>query len=188
VACCTEVPAFRFQGKLLESVSLDSVVHLVLLTIALRLGLYSALPGWGSVWGVLPVELLHGITYALAFGCGTMYASKVAPPGRGASMQGVFQATYLSIGGGLGGLLGGLLLESQGGATLFSTSALLVLGGWAAAWAAEVALKQVGSSRQQQQADVVAAGVQPQRVGGAPLTPGDSQGVQWRRRLGKKTA
>jgi hypothetical protein len=87
VACCTEVPAFRFQGKLLEQVSLDSVVHLVLLTIALRLGLYGALPGWGSVWGVLPVELLHGITYALAFGCGTMYASKVAPPGRGASMQ-----------------------------------------------------------------------------------------------------
>ena len=81
------MPAFQLQGQLFERVPLKTVLHVVLLTIALRLGCYAALPAVGNVWAVLPVELLHGITFATAFGAGTLYANQLAPPGRSATMQ-----------------------------------------------------------------------------------------------------
>ncbi len=43
---------------------------------------------------VLPVELLHGFTFALAWGTGTAVASRVAPPGLEATTQGLFQGLY----------------------------------------------------------------------------------------------
>ena len=54
--------------------------------------------------------------------------------------QGIFQATYLSIGGGLGGIIGGVLMEAQGGEALFKYSALMVLAGWALALLVEKGL------------------------------------------------
>jgi predicted MFS family arabinose efflux permease len=64
--------------------------------------------------------------------------------------QGIFQATYLSIGGGLGGIIGGLLMEAQGGEELFKYSALMVLAGWAGAVLVEKALGlEDAGSRQQ---------------------------------------
>jgi predicted MFS family arabinose efflux permease len=52
-------------------------------------------------------------------------------------LQGVFQAAYLGLGVGLGGLVGGLLMETLGGQALFTHSALLVLAGCAAGVLAE---------------------------------------------------
>ena len=46
-----------------------------------------ALPWFGSPWAVLPVELLHGITFACGWGAGTINCKRIAPPGLGATMQ-----------------------------------------------------------------------------------------------------
>lgn len=43
---------------------------------------------------VLPVELLHGFTFALAWGTGTAFASKMSPPGLEATTQAAFQGVY----------------------------------------------------------------------------------------------
>jgi chromodomain-helicase-DNA-binding protein 1 len=40
---------------------------------------------------VLPVELLHGITFACGWGAGTINSKRVAPPELAATMQGIFQ-------------------------------------------------------------------------------------------------
>jgi hypothetical protein len=46
-------------------------------------------------------------------------------------VQGIYQATYLGAGVGLGALVGGLLMEVAGGQALFAASSALVLAGWA---------------------------------------------------------
>lgn len=43
---------------------------------------------------VLPVELLHGFTFALAWGTGTAYSSWIAPPGLESTTQALFQGLY----------------------------------------------------------------------------------------------
>jgi hypothetical protein len=48
------------------------MLHAVLCAYVLRLGLYALLPYAGSPWCVLPVELLHGITFACGWGAGTI--------------------------------------------------------------------------------------------------------------------
>jgi hypothetical protein len=63
------------------------MLHVVLATFCLRLACYALLPLCGSPWAVLPVELLHGITFACGWGAGTIHCKRVAPPGLEATMQ-----------------------------------------------------------------------------------------------------
>lgn len=55
---------------MLQVISEATMLHVVLWTYMLRMGLYALLPYAGSPWAVLPVELLHGITFACGWGAG----------------------------------------------------------------------------------------------------------------------
>lgn len=134
VSVTTEVPAFMLQGAVLKRVSPEALLNMALAATALRLSLYGLLPLAGNPWAVLPVELLHGITFGLGWGAATASSTRLAPPHLTATMQGLFQSTYAGVGAGLGGLIGGLLMESQGGQGLFFTAAAVVaVGGLAGA-------------------------------------------------------
>lgn len=86
--CLAEVPMFQLQGELLQRISVAAALHLVLATYVLRLGLYACLPHLpGCPWVVLPIELLHGITFGLGWGAGTVNSRRVAPPALAATMQ-----------------------------------------------------------------------------------------------------
>lgn len=45
---------------------------------------------------VLPIEVLHGFTFALAWGAGCAYCQQLAPPGLEATSQGLFQGAMPS--------------------------------------------------------------------------------------------
>jgi hypothetical protein len=88
VTCLAEVPVFHFQGKILTVISVDTMLHIVLWAYTVRLGLYALLPVVASsAWAVLPVELLHGVTFACGWGAGTINCKRLAPPGLAATMQ-----------------------------------------------------------------------------------------------------
>ena len=82
---------FQAQGWLLERWGVARMLDVTALTYALRMLLYASLPSWGSPWAVLPVEVLHGITFGLGWGCGTENCKRLAPQELRATMQGVFQ-------------------------------------------------------------------------------------------------
>lgn len=42
-------------------------------------------------WAVLPVELLHGVTFGLAWAAGTINCARISPPGLETSTQAIFQ-------------------------------------------------------------------------------------------------
>lgn len=145
--CASEVPAFAIQDRLLSFMGgVGPALHLVLLTYVLRLGAYAALPLAGTPWAVLPIELLHGITFAMGWGCGTICAKRVAPPGLEATMQGIFTGLYFGVGQGLGALVGGLAMQHYGLQRMFAGSALAVAAGWAGIAIAQAAIAKASST------------------------------------------
>lgn len=97
----------------------------------IRLTCYSLLQSWASPWLVLPIELLHGVTFGLAWSAGNKHAQDLAPPGMGSSMIGVFQAMYFGLGNGAGRLLSGWVYHAQGPRAVFALAALWEGVGWA---------------------------------------------------------
>jgi hypothetical protein len=87
VSITTEVPAFTLQGAVLQRVSPEALLNLVLSATALRLTLYGLLPLAGTPWAVLPVELLHGVTFGLGWGAATASCTRLAPAHLSATMQ-----------------------------------------------------------------------------------------------------
>lgn len=87
VSIVTEVPAFTLQGAVLQRVSPEALLNLALAATAVRLTLYGLLPLAGTPWAVLPVELLHGVTFGLGWGAATASSTRLAPPHLAATMQ-----------------------------------------------------------------------------------------------------
>ena len=108
--------------------------------MAVRLCCYALLPRAPSPWLVLPVELLHGVSFATSWGAGIVNCKRVSPPALATTMQSIFSALFVGAGPGLGGLLGGFLYQNFGAARMFLMTGGVVFGGWAAAWALDVAI------------------------------------------------
>lgn len=76
--CIAEVPMFFVSTRILARFGVVQVLFSALLAYGIRFLLYSQLtnPTW-----TLPIELLHGFTYALGFAAATRYMHEVVPPG-----------------------------------------------------------------------------------------------------------
>ncbi|KAG2450232.1 hypothetical protein HYH02_000329 [Chlamydomonas schloesseri] len=129
ITCAAEVPAFQLQDRLLDRWGVTAVLDLVQAAYVLRLALYALLPYAGSVLWVLPVEVLHGVTFACGWGAGTVNCKTLAPPGLAATMQGTFQG-LTSAGFGLGALVGGRVGAHVGWQGMFAVASVTVLGMW----------------------------------------------------------
>lgn len=71
------------------------VFSLMFFTFSVRFFLYSVIKN--PVW-VLPVELLNGITFALAYSAAISYAAHLAPVGVEGTFQGIVGTASLGIG------------------------------------------------------------------------------------------
>eukprot|EP01052_Picozoa_sp_SAG31_P039068 SAG31_NODE_5341_length_2599_cov_1.845600_4_plen_162_part_00 len=70
LTCIAEVPAFRMSGQILKllgvsgSFALAQVAYIVRFLYYVNLRAIAKLGPWG-MWAVLPIELLHGVTFAV---------------------------------------------------------------------------------------------------------------------------
>ncbi|GFR46712.1 hypothetical protein Agub_g8335, partial [Astrephomene gubernaculifera] len=79
VNCVAEVPVFHFQESLTSRFSTNSILQVSIGTLLVRLLIYALLPSLPGVpWVVLPVELLHGITFALCWGASCVHCKAIA--------------------------------------------------------------------------------------------------------------
>ena len=144
LTCVSEVPMFFFAGAVIARVGTLGVLCIAMATYVVRFVYYVFLT---EPWAVLPAELLHGVTYALSWAACTDYAAQIAPPGLGATMQGVLSGVHWGLGQGLGSLVGGLLYERYGGRTSFIISAVvaaLMLVVFGSLWAANRCRERAG--------------------------------------------
>jgi MFS transporter, PPP family, 3-phenylpropionic acid transporter len=126
VATMSEVPIFFFGDRLLQRWGARGLLLIALGANALRMFSYALMP---AAWVVLPIHLLHGLTFSAMWMAGVSYANRAAPAGMGATAQGLLSGISMGLAGAAGALLGGLLYETVGPAAMFGWSGVGVLAG-----------------------------------------------------------
>ncbi len=111
MATVSEIPVFLYSRKFLQRLGSQAVMAIALLAFAARAFGYAVMT---DPWQVLVVSLLHGPTFAAMWVAGVAYASELAPPGLGATAQGVFSSTVFGLGSALGAFIGGFLYDTSG--------------------------------------------------------------------------
>jgi MFS family permease len=91
----TEMPVLFFSGKVIKRIGEVSCLYIAFVAYGIRFLSYAFLM---NIWLVLPVELLHGVTFGLMFPAATMYASRIAPPGMSATLQGLVSGIHFGFG------------------------------------------------------------------------------------------
>ncbi|MGE5225058.1 MAG: MFS transporter, partial [Omnitrophica WOR_2 bacterium] len=124
VATVSEVPMWFFSDRFIRKLGARGTLILGLITFGFRAILYSVIQ---ASWMVLPVQLLHGVTFSITYAAGVTYASELAPEGLGATAQGLFTGTMMGLGGATGALIGGYLFDRVGGAVMFQWAGIAIL-------------------------------------------------------------
>jgi PPP family 3-phenylpropionic acid transporter len=123
-----EVPFLLYSGKILARWDTRGMIIMSLLASAAMLLTIS----WMQVpWLAVLAHLLHGFSYSGMWVAGVSHASELAPPGLGATAQGVFSAVFSGLASACGAFLGGLLYEHLGPASMFRWAGITVLSGLA---------------------------------------------------------
>ena len=115
-ATFSELPVFFFADRFLKRWGARWVLLGAIFLYAVRMFAYAAMP---ATWMVLPINLLHGLTFAAAWAAGVAYAHDLAPEGMGATAQGLFNGMTMGLGAATGAFIGGLLYDGVGAAAMF---------------------------------------------------------------------
>ena len=116
--CLSEVVVFAKEAAIKRALSTEWCVALVLFCYGVRQVFYASLGRWPTPWVVLPVQLLHGVTFGLYWSVGNAFVHDIAPRGLNAAVMTVFGGC-VSGGGFLGAVLGGAAYAKYGGAGLW---------------------------------------------------------------------
>ena len=119
----SEIPIFLYSKKLLDRWGAKALLAFAIFFTVVRAFAYVAMT---APWQVLFISLLHGPTFAAMWTAGVAYADESAPPGLGATAQGIFSGMVMGFGLALGAFVGGILYEDYGALAAFK------FAGWAA--------------------------------------------------------
>jgi PPP family 3-phenylpropionic acid transporter len=121
-----EIPFLYYSDRFLRKWGARGLLILALLTSSIRAFAYSLIK---IPWLVLPIQLLHGPSYAALWVAGVTYADEVSPPGLGATAQGLFAAVFMGFSYAIGAFIGGYLYENAGPVAMFRWMGAFVLLG-----------------------------------------------------------
>ncbi|CAM9636771.1 unnamed protein product [Choristocarpus tenellus] len=103
-----ELPCFYFSDLLIEKAGFRGTMTLTEVAYIVRFAYYSQLR---DPWMVLPIEPLHGLTFALMWSVTVQYSDHIAPSHLKATMQGLSFSITWGLGFGCGAIIGGFLYE-----------------------------------------------------------------------------
>jgi len=126
ISIISELPVMFFSSLLLRKFRARGLLAVAMTVAGLRCILYYFS---GSPQIVLVIQLLHGLTFPALWIAGVTYAAENAPPGLGATAQGLFGGVLLGFGAAAGSLLGGVLIDRLGVAGMYGTVGIIVLSG-----------------------------------------------------------
>lgn len=112
----TEIPTMWLSQHLLRRLGVQFMILLMIGLYAIRMILYGLMP---TAWWVIPINVLHGVSFTLLWVSSVTFADRHAPPGMRATAQGVINGTLFGLAGITGSLLSGALYQSIGAARMF---------------------------------------------------------------------
>ncbi|ETK82777.1 hypothetical protein L915_11909 [Phytophthora nicotianae] len=74
-------------------------------------------------WYIVPLEMLHGVTYGLLLASLTTYIYDASPKGATGTMIGLLSAFMRGIGAGIASLVGGYIYDDYGARTIWKIGA-----------------------------------------------------------------
>lgn len=128
LTCAAEVPFFRVSGKILKvlgvsgSIAAAQVAYLLRFLWYINLRTIARLGPWG-LWAVLPIELLHGLTFAVNWSAITAHCARVAPPGMASTTQQLISTVHWGLAAGVGAAVGGRIIARSSGERMFTFGA-----------------------------------------------------------------
>lgn len=116
IATLSEVTVFVYSDRMLKRWGTGRMLAASIVAMVARLLAYSVIVDPAAV---LVVQLLQGFSFAALWTAGVAYAHRAAPPGMGATAQGVFSGVAMGLAAAAGALIGGLLYQDFGAAMMF---------------------------------------------------------------------
>jgi len=128
IATITEFPIFFVANRLVKRFTAQGLFLWSLVFVGIRSFLFA----WvRTPMAVLVVQAFGGMIFPAMWSAGVAYADEQAPAGLKSTAQGLFGAISFGFVSAVGGLIGGMLLESVGGRGMFFVFGILILGGLA---------------------------------------------------------
>lgn len=121
---CTEIPMFQMAERLHATFTERQMMSMAMSLWVLRVIGYSLLP---NAWCVLPLEPLHGITFAFSWLPSVHLISRAFPQRLASSATGVLFMFNSGIGPILGNVIGGKLYDTIGPRWMFRVAAIMML-------------------------------------------------------------
>jgi len=115
-ATISELPVWFFSNRLLNRWGTKGLLALSLLACCVQAFSYSFIR---VPWLALLIQLLHGPSFSAMWAAGVSYATEIAPEGLGATAQGLFSGVVMGLRSAFGALIGGLLYDALGAASMF---------------------------------------------------------------------
>jgi predicted MFS family arabinose efflux permease len=124
IGTLSEIPVLFFGNRLIQRFKPYGLLMLAMVITGMRL-IFLATASTPNL--VLVSQLLNGLSFPAMWIAGVAYANENAPPGLGATAQGMFGAMVFGFGTAVGGFAGGPLLESLGGHGFYLVYGIVVL-------------------------------------------------------------
>lgn len=115
-ASLSAIPLFFLAPMILKKKSSMVVMRYSILILALRCFLYTQI---NDLKYIIPIQLLHGLTFSLFWAAGVLYVKRMIPEGYDTSGQSLFVAMYFGLGGLAGNYAGGMIFAKWGSNTMF---------------------------------------------------------------------
>jgi len=125
IGTVSELALFVFAPLLLSRVGPRRLIIASLFGNGIRLLAYSVT---ATPLLVLPIQMLHGVSFGLLFIGAVAYAARIAPPGLGTAAQGVMNTAVFGFGAFGGAVFGGALYQHLGPFLMFRIIGTVVFG------------------------------------------------------------
>lgn len=122
IATVSELPIFWASGSIIKKYGASSLLCASMVAFTIRAFLVSLIQ---NPWMVLPLQLLHGFTFAGAWTAGVALAKENSPVGFETSGQSIFSLAYNGLGGLSGSLIGGQLYDIVGPRVMYRIKGLI---------------------------------------------------------------
>jgi PPP family 3-phenylpropionic acid transporter len=122
-----ELPIFHYSKSLLRYWGHDWLFLVAMSAYSIRVLGYTMLTP-ATVYWILPLEVLHGITFACMWIASIDFSARVAPPEWSTTFQSLLSMTMTCLGGSVGPIAGGYVMEHYGPVVLYRGTGILVGG------------------------------------------------------------